>query len=141
MKLETINEEEAVKTFTPRVITGGKGPSDPLGPEWLSALDVHTTFLIQGKKDTNFNLGQATVIYKGARGVLLLIAGTKEPVWVDPVRFCNNYRWYETIQTAEEARSEAEINERYRSDPNQQMADVAEAESVNQEQEHPARET
>lgn len=129
MKLETINEEEVIKTpFVPKVIQGGKGPSDPLGPDWLSSLEVNTTFLIQGKKDSNFTLGQATVIYKGSRGVLLLIANqAKEPVWVDPVRFCANYRWYETIQTGEEAREEAELNDSHRTNTNPEVADTEEA--------------
>lgn len=128
MKLETIDEEEAVKTpFVPRVITGGKGPTDTLGPNWLSSLECNTTFLIQGKKDTNFNLGQASVIYKGTKGVLLLLTGqNKEPVWVDPVRFCNNYSLYEIIQTAEEARKEMELNVN-RPNTSAKMVDTEEA--------------
>ena len=128
MKLETIKEEETEKTpFVPRVIQGGKGPSDPLGPDWLSALDIGTTFLIQNKKDTAFTLGQATVVYKGFKGVLLLMASQQEPIWVDPIRFCNNFRWYETIQTAEEAKTEKEMNDHVnRTNPPFEVADTEE---------------
>lgn len=99
MKPETIEEE---KIFIPRVIAGGKTePPDLSGPDWLSALPVRTTVWIQSKKDTSFPLGQLTILHKGTKGIVIAIDGKAVPV--DPIRFCSQYRHYETVQTAEEA--------------------------------------
>lgn len=100
---EEIIEAEPKAKWTPKVIQGGKGGGgNSDGTDWLSELEVNSTVLGQGKKDTNFALGQFTIVYKGSKGILLLVSGTKEPIWVDPIRFCRDYRLYEILQTAEE---------------------------------------
>lgn len=108
MKTETAEEEVVKVTFVPKVIQGGKGPPDPSGPDWLSNLEVNTTVWIQSKRDTNFPLGQLTVVYKGKKGIVVAVDEKVLPV--DPVRFCNQYRLYETVQTAEEAKTETKAD-------------------------------
>jgi len=102
-KLEEIEEEERVKApFIPRIITGGKDPTDPNDPNWLSSLDQYTSFLVQNKKDTQFALGEFRVIYKSIKSILVLSSNMKEPIWVDPIRFCRDFRLHEILQTGEE---------------------------------------
>lgn len=109
------NEEEENKAkvpFIPRVITGGKGPpEDPNNPDWLTPLSLHTTFLVQNKKDTSFLLGQFTVVHKGKKVILLFQPGNKEPIPVDPIRFCRDFTKYEVLQTGEEYELERKANE------------------------------
>ena|ERR1700692_2480428 len=107
------DEEERPQGWTPKVIAGGKGPPDtPGGSEydWLIHLPVHTTFLCQNRKDQGFALGQFSIIFKGDKGVLMFVQGSKEPIWVDPTRFCRDYRHYETLQTKEDYELEKKAN-------------------------------
>jgi hypothetical protein len=110
-----IEEAKANPGWTPRIITGGKGPpdypGDPNNPDWLSGLDNHTTFLGQHKKNQDFPLGQFSIIYKGQRSILMMVSGSKDPVWVDPMRFCRDFRLQEILQTGEEYDLELKANE------------------------------
>lgn len=134
--LEDRLEEATTKWEAPaRVITGGKGPPDPPGlspDDWLTALPIKTTVLIQSKKDQTPFLGQMVICSKGERAVLLYIPGTtQKPEWVDPVRWCRDYRLYETLQTAEEADQEERAREIVsRSNPPAEMVDTETSEDV-----------
>src|SRR5581483_1250828 len=110
--LENTEEVSNNNTWIPKVITGGKGTFDPPsdGTDWLSPLEIYTTFLVQGKKDTSFMLGQFTVIHKGTKGRLMLHGSSDKPEWFDPIRFCRDYRLYEILQTGEQYRKEREAN-------------------------------
>lgn len=117
MKLIAKEEEEHTAPKL-KLITGGKGPpDDPNNPDWLSELDNHTTFLAQNKKDTTFALGQFTIVLKGEKAILVLVQGSKEPVWVDPVRFTRDFRRYEIIQTGAEYDLEAKANLQLEEEP------------------------
>lgn len=126
MKENVLLLEEEKEKWTPKVITGGKGP--PTGENWLVDLPEKTTVLIQRVNDQNFALGQATVMMKLGRAILLAVVGEgKSLIWVDPVKFCNHYRRYEILQTAEEAELEENVN---RTNTNPKVADVKETKPV-----------
>ena len=107
----TKKEEEDKIAPKLRLITGGKGPPTYNEGDWLSPIEEETTILIQKINDQNFSLGQATVVMKLTKAILLAIVGqSKEMVWVDPNRFSSQYRRFDTVQTAQEAQEEQAIN-------------------------------
>jgi len=108
----TKKEEEDKIAPKLRLITGGKGPPTYNEGDWLSPIEEETTILIQKINDQNVSLGQATVVMKLTKAILLTIVGqSKEIVWVDPNRFCSIYRRYDTVQTAQEAQEERQIHD------------------------------
>jgi hypothetical protein len=113
--LDTNKQEEDERIANPpklTLITGGKGPpDDPDNPDWLTKLDNHTTFLVESKKDSNFTLGQFTIVLKLKKAILLLMEGAKQPIWVNPLRFCRDFNKFEIVQTGEEYDLEVKANQ------------------------------
>lgn len=127
--LTQISEEEERKTspFVPKVIQGGKGPSDPSGPEWLGELSTHTTFLANKRNDSGFTLGQFTIAFKtnNNKSVLLYVEGQDKPVWVNPTRFCRDFSHWDTVQTGEEYDLELKANAINRSIQSRDLEDTS----------------
>lgn len=116
IKQEEIEETKANSSWTPRVITGGKSPpDDPNNPDWLSKLPPRTTVLIRNKKDQSPFLGQLTVIDKTTKSVIIFVPSQqKEPLPVDPIRFCRDFSLWEVIQSAKEFDLERSLEQQHR---------------------------
>jgi hypothetical protein len=112
---EALHEEDLKKGWTPKVITGGKGPpdfpGDPNDPDWLTPLKDGTVFLVEHKKSTDVFALQVQIISHGLRCVLISMAGHQKPEWTIPLRFCRDFRYIETIMTAEEFEIELKARE------------------------------
>lgn len=79
------------------LITGGKGPPTTSG-DWLTPLPVGTMFFARNKGNPmDFNLGLFRVTAKEGKVVVLHSPQVPHNIYVDPVRFCNNFFHYEDM--------------------------------------------
>ena len=89
--------KEKKRSWTPRVITGGKGPTEPPGEgiNWLAEYDAGTTFVCRHKNSNEVDLNLYHVVYKHLPEVVLLAwrlpDGKMLDVYVDPERFSKNF--------------------------------------------------
>lgn len=95
-------EEKEIRLKKFEVIQGGlstAGGEPPIiSGNWLRDLPLGTVFLISDKtKPRDFMLGLFRVVGREQKAVALQTAGTNEPIYVNPNRFCNQYELFETI--------------------------------------------
>lgn len=107
LKLVTNNEIETGKEQMPelKLLEGGKNP--PNG-NWLSELDTGTMFLVQDKTNHDFLLGAFKLVNKTEKAVMLVNSSVPNPVFVNPMRFCNKYSLYEVLGIHKEPEQQQE---------------------------------
>lgn len=82
-----------------RLAYSGGGSAD----NWLLNLDIGTVFLSRKKaalgNTQDFTYGVFCLLSKSEKGVRLVVGEgvQQQPVWVDPVRFCNQMDFIEKI--------------------------------------------
>lgn len=85
--------EEAPQPWVPRVIAGGKGPTDTLN--WLADYAVGTTFVSRNRNAKEVDLNLYHVIFKSLPSVVLLKwqlpDGKILDYYVDPLRFSKQF--------------------------------------------------
>jgi hypothetical protein len=92
--VEDIEEQEKGKVlvpWTPRLITGGKGPT---GTNWLISLSVGSVFLVKPKSSGGFALGQFHLLHKLDKACHLMdnLSNPAEThLWVDPAAFSSQF--------------------------------------------------
>jgi hypothetical protein len=97
----TLNEETTTEqpSNVVRLAFDGSGSNGP----WLNNLDIGTVFLARRKLDMtsvkDFTFGVFCLISRTEKGVRLVVGEgmRQEPIWVDPVRFCNQMDFVEKI--------------------------------------------
>lgn len=98
LKTEEI-EEIPVRTL--RVYTGGKGPPNISGSDWLSELPKLTVFLCRPLNDPmQVSLTESKILNKTEKGVLLWThfpQGSRLD-WVSPIRFCKEMECVEILK-------------------------------------------
>ena len=90
-------EEEENNVVSLKLITGGKEPPST-GSDWLSALEDGTIFYVQNKLNPmDFSLGVFRLAKREGKVVVLQSTMLPREIYVNPVRFCNNYLLYENM--------------------------------------------
>jgi hypothetical protein len=88
---EEQKDKNVTNLWTPRVITGGKGPP---GHNWLSGMKVGSVFLVKPKSSGGFALGQFHMLHKFDKACHLMdnLTGSQEThIWVDPAIFSQQF--------------------------------------------------
>jgi hypothetical protein len=116
---ETVEE----KGWQPKVVTGGKGPKDPVGENWLSLLDKGTIFLYRKRTEhPGPNLEPFHVVYQWGDVALLGQHYEDKPdflQYVDTRLFSNLNQLVKVIYILpkqEQETGESDDNERNRPD-------------------------
>lgn len=115
--LEMVNVEDTEKPATPwrpRVITGGKGPSEPPSKNWLSEFPEGTVFTCRHKNNQDVDLNLYCVLHKREDVVLLswkLPDGKSLDYYVDPVRFSNKFEHVTVLGDIPMAEEQEENND------------------------------
>ena len=95
-------EEEELEETKPRLklITGGKEPPNSTG-NWLRDLEPGTVFFVQEKKDFNNPFLESFRLLNkegpNDKVVALQSLKQKEPLYVDPSRWCNRFNLHHTL--------------------------------------------
>jgi hypothetical protein len=95
-------EDDKTKLITPpklKLITGGKGPVDPPGHNWLADLDTGTVFLGKMRKMDTFELTQYRIKFKFIKSALLgaLLPERMVEFYVDMKQFSKDIELIEII--------------------------------------------
>lgn len=85
-------EGDSVVDF--KLMNGGNIPPDG---NWLSSIEVGDMFLVQKKQGQEFVLGCFKMVEKTEKSCILLMQGSPDPIFVNPVRFCVTYSLHEII--------------------------------------------
>jgi len=87
--------------WLPKVITGGKGPSEP-SDNWLSSLAKGAVFSCK-LRGNDVDCEVYGISFKHAKTIILFNAlGTGPVRAVDPVEFCRRYKKYEILEVGGE---------------------------------------
>lgn len=98
-----------------RVLTGGKGPTEPPSTNWLSRLHKGTVFLCKKRNTTTIFLLQYHVLHKSTYSVMLLdnLSSSTTDIYlpVDPIEFCKQYDLHEVLaEGQEEGETDGTVN-------------------------------
>lgn len=90
-------EKESNNVVDLKLVSGGKEP--PADGNWLRELEDGTIFLIEDKNSHDFNLGQVRLLHKEEKSIYLgfIVNGNPITSFVNPIKFCQRYRLYETL--------------------------------------------
>ena len=114
-EIESVDEQEKQEKegllvpFKPRLITGGKGPTEH---NWLSKLKVGTVFLVKPKSSGGFALGQFHLLHKLDKACHLMdnltnsAASAETHIWVDPANFSSQFELVTILFEPEEEPNE-----------------------------------
>jgi len=123
--------------WTPRVITGGKGPPDPPdqeGSNWLADLETGTTFVTRSRNSKEVDLNLYHVLFKSLPGVVFLKwqlpDGKLLDYYVDPVRFSKMFEKPIILGVIKEEAAEADGDANGNSDRTNRQSDVVLHETV-----------
>jgi len=94
---EQEEEEKRHKVVDLRLLQGGKEPPST-GETWLEKKPIGACFLVKEKNNPmEFNLGLFRIDHKTDKAVILHHPPIPNPLYVDPVAFCNKYREFEDL--------------------------------------------
>lgn len=109
-------KEEKDNIVSLKLIQGGKEPPST-GSDWLSALEVGTVFFVQSKTNPmDFNLGLFRVSKKEERVIMLQSPMLPKEIYVNPIRFCNNYLLYQEVGIVKEEEGNSHDGDRVEGD-------------------------
>lgn len=107
--------------WVPKVISGGKGPPDTPSPDWMTALEVGTTFVC--RQNTSTVDGELYhIVFKGEQFFLLKYCLPDGKIWdkyVSPMSFCKVYKEYEVLGINKQEVPEAPEENLNGTDPDQ----------------------
>lgn len=92
-------EDQPHTGWVPKVIQGGKGPPEEPTDDWLTPLEVHTTFVCRQNK-TTVDGELYHILFKGEEFFLLKYYLPDGKIWdryVNPKSFCKVYKEYEVL--------------------------------------------
>lgn len=97
--VETTEEEEKVlQKPMLRLVSGGKGPPDNLGENWLINLQKNCVFACK-ENGKEVDLELLRLVFKHNKTCIVADALNSAPARaVDPVAFCKRYKHFETIE-------------------------------------------
>lgn len=100
MTMVETTEEEAKMAVKPmlRLVSGGKGPPEVTGENWLINLQKNCVFSCK-ENGKEVDLELLRLVYKHGKTCIVADALNSAPARaVDPVAFCKRYRHFETIE-------------------------------------------
>jgi hypothetical protein len=88
--VEELEKKNVTHLWTPRVVTGGKGPT---GSNWLAQLREGTVFLVKPKQSGGFAEGQFHVIHNLDTDIHLMdnMGHQEVHMWVDSSAFSSQF--------------------------------------------------